>query len=101
MSNVESKLDMYLKKEVNENMIDYSNVVERLLDFIMRLNVNKLPPEQSAELNSILDSIVGKGEGDISYRISKSKLKMLTNKYKRTSTGKRLERKAAKAMEDM
>ncbi len=91
------RIDKYLIKEANDTM----NLVEKLLEFIMSLNVNKLPDEQAAELSSILDKILGTGDdpADISFRISKSKLKMLAKRYRRTSMGKKLDRKASKANE--
>jgi hypothetical protein len=94
MKRIDERIDKYLIEEANDTV----NLVEKLIEFIMKLNVNKLPNEQAAELSGILDMILGVSEDgpDISFRISKSKLKMLAKKYKRTSMGKKLDKKASK-----
>jgi hypothetical protein len=99
MKRIDERIDKYLIEEANDKV----NLVEKLIEFIMKLNVNKLPNEQAAELSGILDMILGVSEDgpDISFRISKAKLKMLARKYRRTSMGKKLDRKASKvAVED-
>lgn len=94
MDSVNEKIDKYLMKE----SVDNNNAVEKLLSFVLGLPINKLTPEQSAELSNIIDGIVGKDEeNDLELRIKKSKILMLLNRYKRTSLGKRLVRRASRA----
>jgi hypothetical protein len=123
---IESKLERYLSNSytpLNEED-EGEDIIGRLVMFVTSLDVNKLDDEQAAELDDIMGDIEGSSSGamddeseeegleegrkikkikssarrehKIYYKANKSRLKMLAKKYRRSSKGKLLARKAAK-----
>jgi hypothetical protein len=119
---IQSKLERYLGSVdvsfINEE--DDSNIIERLVHFVSSLDVSKLDDDQAAELDDIMadieeDEYTEEDDDDMDeavkrvkikrsarkahklyYKANKAKLKMLAKKYRKSSRGKMLAKKAAK-----
>jgi len=95
---INEKIERYLStqgKIINEAD---GSVIEKLIELITQLPVNKLSDELSYKINDLLDGIIGKddGNGPVSFTVNKSRVKMLVNKFKKKTMGRKLEKKASK-----